>query len=168
MPGLFCACRGAAVTLAPSQTPVMSVLYQDRKTGKRVRRVGGGSVKEEFCLVKGNDGQPYWASLEQLLPCDETTGAVDFDHTYVKADDPEEVIPEPVVPLVETRLNINVATAEEIAKRVPGIGYRVAKKIKELQLSQPGELYRNLEQIKGASTRVNWDEVLRANQLFIG
>lgn len=119
-------------------------------------------------MVRGNDNVAYYASLEQLLPCDEATGAPDFDHQYVKAEDPEEQIPEPVVDLIETRLNVNTATAEDIAKRVGGIGYRVAKKIKELQLSQPGEVYRHLDQIKAASTRVNWDEVLRANQLFIG
>jgi hypothetical protein len=160
--------RGGLDTLPAHRRSFVSVLYQDRKTGKRVRRVGGGSLKDDFVLVKGNDNNAYWASLEQLLPCDEATGAVDFDHAYVKPDDPEEAIPEPVVSLVETRLNINMATAEEIAKRVPGIGYRVAKKIKELQLNQPGEVYRHLDQIKAASPRVNWDEVLRANQLFIG
>ena len=164
----LCASERGLVTLAFSLSALVSVLYQDKRTGKRVRRVGGGNNKEEWTLVKGNDNVAYYASLEQLLPCDEKTGTPDFDHTYVKADDPEELIPEPVVDLIETRLNINTATAEEIAKRCAGIGYRVAKKIKELQLSQPGEVYRHLDQIKAASTRVNWDEVVRSNQLFIG
>lgn len=166
----LCLCGGGGGRYPPAQSiqASVSVLYQDKRTGKRVRRIGGGSNKEDFVMVKGNDNVPYYASLENLLPCDESTGTPDFDHQFVKADDPEEAIPEPVIALVETRLNVNTATAEEIAKRCTGIGYRVAKKIKELQLSQPGELYRNLDQIKAASTRVNWDEVLRSNQLFIG
>jgi len=63
---------------------------------------------------------------------------------------------------------VNTASAEDIARRVPGLGYRTAKKIKSLQLSLPGEVFRNLDQLKASSTRVNWDEVFKSNQLFLG
>lgn len=145
----------------------MPVIYQDKKTGQRVIQVGGGAGKEDFCLVKGPNGVPYYASLSQLMPCDES-GTPDFDARYEKPEEPDEAVPPPVIDIIETRLNVNTATAEEIARRVPGLGYRTAKKIKSLQLSLPGEVYRHLDQLKAASTRVNWDEVFRQNLIFLG
>ena len=118
-------------------------------------------------MVKGPDGVPYYASLSQLMPCD-SKGTPDFDARYEKEEEPDEVIPAPIIDIVETRLNVNTATAEEIARRVPGLGYRTAKKLKGLQLSLPGEVFRNLEQLKASSTRVNWDEIFKSNQLFLG
>lgn len=146
----------------------MATVYQDRKTGKRVVQVGGGGGgKDEFALVKGPDGVPYYASLSQLMPCDER-GTPDFDARYERPDDPEEAIPAPVIDIVETRLNVNTATAEDLARKVPGLGYRTAKKIKSLQLTLPGEVFRNLDQLRASSTRVNWDEVFRQNLIFLG
>lgn len=142
-------------------------IFQDRRTGKRVKQLGGGGGKEDFVLVKGSDGVPYYASLTQLMPCDDK-GTPDFKAVYEKPEDPEEKIPEPVIDIVETRLNVNTATAEELAKRVPGLGYRTAKKLKSLQLSMPGEVFRNLDQLKAASTRVNWDAIIEENVLFVG
>ena len=118
-------------------------------------------------MVRGSDGIVYYASLSQLMPCDET-GKPDFDAAYERPDEPEEAIPAPVIDIIETRLNINAATAEEIARRIPGLGYRTAKKLKDLQLSLPGEVFRNLDQLKPASTRANWDEIFKSNQLFLG
>ena len=141
-------------------------VYQDRRTGRRVTKIGGPS-SEEICMVKGPDGVPYYASLSQLMPCD-ATGTPDFDAAYERPEEPDEAIPTPIIDIVETRLNVNSATAEEIARRVPGLGYRTAKKLKGLQLSLPGEVFRNLEQLKAASTRVNWDEIFKSNQLFLG
>lgn len=146
----------------------MATVYQDRKTGKRVVQVGGATGgKEEFCLVRGADGKVFYASMNQLMPCDDE-GKPDFDARFERPEEPEEKVPDPVIPLAETRLNINTATAEEIARRVPGIGYRTAKKIKGIQLTLPGEVFRTLDQIKVASTRVNWDEVIRQNLIFLG
>lgn len=144
------------------------MIFQDRKTGKRVIQVGGASTgKEEFTMVRGSDGIVYYASMAQLMPCD-SQGTPDFDARYEKEEEPDEVIPAPIIDIIETRLNVNTATAEEIARRVPGLGYRTAKKLKGLQLSLPGEVFRNLDQLKAASTRVNWDEIFKSNQLFLG
>jgi len=118
-------------------------------------------------MVRGSDGIVYYASLSQLMPCD-SKGTPDFDSHYERPEEPEEAIPAPIIDIVETRLNVNTATAEEIARRVPGLGYRTAKKLKGLQLSLPGEVFRNLEQLKASSTRVNWDEIFKSNQLFLG
>lgn len=146
----------------------MATVFQDRKTGKRVIQVGGASGgKEPFCLVKDSAGVVFYASMEQLMPCDDD-GRPDFDAKFERPEEPEEKVPDPVIAITETRLNVNMATAEEIARRVPGIGYRTAKKLKALQLTLPGEVFRTLDQIRAASTRVNWDEVIRQNQLYLG
>jgi len=168
-PSFLCGITGLLPTLAPhpSELAVSQAIFQDRKTGKRVLQVGGGGGKEDFVMVKGPDGVPYYASLAQLMPCDDK-GTPDFDACYEKPEDPEEAIPAPVIDIIETRLNINTATAEEIARRVPGLGYRTAKKLKSLQLTLPGEVFRNLDQLKASSTRVNWDEIFRQNQIFLG
>lgn len=146
----------------------MAAVYQDRKTGKRVRRVGAEGGKEEFVLVKGQDNVPYYSLLSNLIPCDEK-GTPDFSSTAAgpAGEEVDEPIPDPIIDIAETRLNINTATAEEIAKRVPGVGYRVAKTIKANQLSQPGEVYRTLDQLRSASTRVNWDTVFSSNTIYL-
>lgn len=143
------------------------MIFQDRRTGKRVKQVGGGATKEEFVLVAGIDNVPYYAQLSQLMPCDEE-GRPDFDAVYESPQEAkEDALPAPLLPVSETRLNINTATAEEIATRCPQIGYRVAKAIKRNQTAQPGEIYRTLDQIKASSSRLNWDEIFRQNQIFV-
>ncbi len=142
-------------------------IFQDRKTGKRVRLVGSQGGKEEYVLVRGQDGVPYHALLSQLLPCD-SVGTPDFRAVVTRAEEAEEAIPAPVIDLIETRVNVNTATAEDLAKRIPGLGYRTAKRIKELQLSLPGEMFRTLDQLKASSSRVNWEAIFEENVMFIG
>ncbi len=142
-------------------------LFQDSRTGKRVRRVGAAATKEGFVLVSSGEGQTYYASLDKLLPLDEV-GTPDYDAKPPAPEVPEEVMPEPVVDLVETRLNLNVATAEQIAKKIPGITYPTAKAIVALRLTLPGEVFRTLDQVRNASSRVAWDKVLRENLMFLG
>lgn len=165
-----CAAAGAVLTLLPVPVkPAVVTIYQDKRTGKRVRRVGAEGGKEEFVLVKGQDNAPYYALLSNLIPCD-ADGTPDFSTTAAGAPEEEadEAIPDPIIDIAETRLNVNTATAEEIAKRVPGVGYRVAKTIKSNQLSQPGEIYRTLDQLRSASSRVAWDKVFASNTLYVG
>lgn len=144
-----------------------SQMYLDSRTGKLVRQVGGGGNAEEFVMVMGNDKAPYHVLLSKLVPCD-ASGVPNYDLVYQKPPEADETPPPPVVDVIDNRLNINTATAEEIHKRVPGIGYRTAKKIKEVQSTLPGEVFRNLEQIKVASARLNWESVFRQNLLYIG
>lgn len=147
----------------------VSTFYQDRRNGQRVRLVGGGSEKEEFLLVEGQDRKPYYAQKTQLVPCDDT-GRPDFDSRLEGVIDKEakdEKVPEPVIPIVETRLNLNMASAEEIAKRVPGVGYRIAKRIVDTRMTLPSEKFVNLEQVQQVSSRVNWEEVFRADVVFV-
>ena len=150
-------------------TRLVSAIFQDKKNGVRVRQVGGSSGSEGFMLVQANSGPPYYVSRKHLMPCDEK-GNPD---TSATAENPEEeaaldLVPEPKVGVIETRLNLNAASAEEIARRIPGIGYRTAKKIKEMQLTQPGEQFRHIDQVKACGPRVNWDAVMESNPFFLG
>lgn len=143
-----------------------NAVFQDRRTGKRVRRIGA-SVADGSVLVKGQDNVPYYASLSELMPCD-AQGVPDRSVNLVPEEQREDPLPDPIIDIPENRLNVNLATAEEIARRVPGVGYRVAKAIKQQQLTMPGEVYRNLDQLRNVSKRINWDQVLESNTLFIG
>jgi competence ComEA-like helix-hairpin-helix protein len=71
-----------------------------------------------------------------------------------------------VIP-VDTRLNINTASAEAIAKAVKGIGYSTARRIVELRMSLSGERFSNLDQLKRIG-RVDWDEVIAADLIYVG
>lgn len=147
----------------------MQTLFQYKKNGSRVRQVGGHSDNEGFLLVQGETGPPFYASRKSLMPCDEQ-GNPDRDATAELPDieDTPEGVPPPKMGVIETRLNLNTASAEEIARRIPGIGYTTAKRIKSVQLAQPGEVFRSLDQIQPLAPRANWTELLAANTFFLG
>ena len=75
-------------------------------------------------------------------------------------------MPETVVPQEDTRLNLNTASAEIIAKRLPGVGYTTAKRIVELKMSLSGERFSNLKQLENIP-RVNWDQLIADDLIFI-
>ena len=59
-----------------------------------------------------------------------------------------------------------MATAEQIAKRLPGVGYTTAKRIVELRMSMSGERFSNLKQLENIP-RVNWDAIIEEDLIFI-
>jgi DNA uptake protein ComE-like DNA-binding protein len=59
-------------------------------------------------------------------------------------------------------MNINTASARQIADALPGVGLKTARDIKDLQMSMPGERFQRLEQLKGIK-RVDWDEIFKEN-----
>ncbi len=63
---------------------------------------------------------------------------------------------------LDTRININTASARQIADALPGVGLKTARDIKDLQLSLPGEKFTRLDQLK-AIKRVDWDELFKEN-----
>ena len=78
----------------------------------------------------------------------------------------QEEFKEPVVPIEDRRLNMNTATAEIIAKRLPGVGYTTAKRIIELRMSLSGERFNNLKQLENIP-RVNWEQLIEDDLIFI-
>lgn len=63
---------------------------------------------------------------------------------------------------LDTRININTASARQIADALPGVGLKTARDIKDLQMSMPGEKFLKLEQLKSIK-RVDWDEIFKDN-----
>ena len=107
-------------------------LFQDSKTGKLVEFIS--THDKEFAMVKDAGGNVTFMTLDQLVPYDRDKGRM------VKIAQMDEVIheeplPDPIVPIEDMRLNLNAAQAEQIAKRLPGVGFATAKKIVELRMS---------------------------------
>ena len=63
---------------------------------------------------------------------------------------------------LDRRLNINTASARQIADSLPGVGLKTARDIKDLQTTMTGERYTKLEQLKGIK-RIDWDAIFKEN-----
>ena len=138
-------------------------LFQDQKTGKLVEFIS--KHDKEFAMVKDAAGNITFLTLEQLTPYEQGKGRL----AKVKAPElhvPEEEAPKSVVPIEDTRLNLNFAPAEQIAKRLPGVGFATAKKIVELRMSLSGERFANLKQLENIP-RVNWEQLIEEDLIFI-
>jgi hypothetical protein len=138
-------------------------LFQDQRTGKLVEFVS--KHDKEFAMVKDAAGNVTFMTLEQLVPYDKDKGRL----AKIKAPElivPEEQAPEAIVPIEDTRLNLNSAPAEQIAKRLPGVGFATAKKIVELRMSLSGERFANLKQLENIP-RVNWEQLIEEDLIFI-
>ena len=140
-----------------------SKLFQDSKTGKLVEFIS--KHDKEFAMVKDAGGNVMFMTLEQLVPYDAKRGRM----AKVAAPElivPEEPAPDTVVPIEDIRLNLNAAPAEQIAKRLPGVGFATAKKIVELRMSLSGERFSNLKQLENIP-RVNWEQLIEDDLIFI-
>lgn len=142
----------------------MSNLFQDTKTGALVEFIS--KHDKEFAMVKGANGAISYVTLDQLVPYDPEKGRLEKVKAPQIATEPEEKLPERVVPLEDRRLNLNAAEAEQIAKRLPGVGYSTAKRIVELRMSLSGERFTNLKQLENIP-RVNWEQLIKDDLIFI-
>ena len=138
-------------------------LFQDTRTGKLVEFVS--KHDKEFAMVKDAAGNVTFMTLEQLVPYDRDKGRL----AKIKTPElhvPEEEAPPAIVPIEDTRLNLNTAPPEQIAKRLPGVGFATAKKIVELRMSLSGERFANLKQLENIP-RVNWEQLIEEDLIFI-
>ena len=142
----------------------MSNLFQDTKTGALVEFIS--KHDKEYAMVKGSNGAISYVTLDQLVPYDPKKGRLEKVTAPQIAIEKEEKLPERVVPLEDTRLNLNAAEAEQIAKRLPGVGYSTAKRIVELRMSLSGERFTNLKQLENIP-RVNWEQLIKDELIFI-
>jgi DNA uptake protein ComE-like DNA-binding protein len=67
---------------------------------------------------------------------------------------------------IDVRLNVNTASARQIADALPGVGLKTARDIKDLQSSMLGEKFIKLEQLKSIK-RVDWDELIKENLIRV-
>ena len=120
------------------ENPQVSNLMQDQKTGKLVEFIG--THDKEYAMIRDGAGNVSYVTLEQLIPYSprkrEAKTKVAAPQLAVEK---EEELPKTVVPAEDARLNMNTASAEMIAKRLPGVGYTTAKRIVELRMSLSGE-----------------------------
>jgi competence ComEA-like helix-hairpin-helix protein len=141
-------------------------LYQNTKNGQIVEFIAHHD--KDWAMIKNSVGAIQYIALADLVSYEPGRGRTGEVPKPQSAEQPvdEDLIPESVIP-VDTRLNINTASAEAIAKAVKGIGYSTARKIVELRMSLSGERFTNMDQLKKIS-RVDWDEVLGADLIYIG
>jgi type II secretory pathway component PulK len=142
----------------------MSNLFQDKKTGKLVEFIN--KHDKEYAMVRDAGGNIAYVNLDALVPYDKDKGRLSNVAAPQVAPEPEEQLPETVVPIEDTRLNLNTAPAEQIAKRLPGVGYATAKRIVEMRMSLSGERFANLAQLENIP-RVNWEQLIEDDLIFI-
>ena len=143
---------------------VMSKLFQDTKTGKLVEWIS--KHDKDYAMVRDASGNVNYLTVDQLVPYDKDKGRLAKVSAPETTPPKEEEPPKTVVPIEETRLNLNTATAEFIQKRLPGVGYATAKKIVELRMSLSGERFANLGQLENIP-RVNWQQLIEEDLIFI-
>ena len=141
----------------------MSNLFQDTKTGKLVEFIS--KHDKDYAMVKDASGNVTYLTLDQMVPYEQGKGRL-AKVTAPILEVKEEEAPNRVVPLEESRLNLNTATAEFIQKRLPGVGFATAKKIIEMRMSLSGERFANLKQLENIP-RVNWEQLIEEDLIFI-
>lgn len=141
-------------------------LYQNTKNGQIVEFIAHHD--KDWAMIRNSAGAIQYLALADLVAYEPGKGRVGEGPKPQSAEQSvdEDAIPESVIP-VDTRLNINTASAEAIAKAVKGIGYSTAKKIVELRMSLSGERFSSLDQLKRIG-RVDWDEVIAADLIYVG
>ena len=141
------------------------MLYQHKITGGLVEKISqhGEGI---FMVVNANDEVDY-VHEDDLIPCLEATNekiqteerlTAELKATGDKDGKPtnKETFP------LDRRLNINNASARQIADTLPGVGLKTGRDIKDLQTTMTGERYTKLEQLKGIK-RIDWDAIFKEN-----
>jgi hypothetical protein len=141
------------------------MLYQYKPTGGIVEVVskhGDGILmcvdsQDEVIYVEENDLLPHLEATNEKIRTEERlTAQLEAEGVRPAKPTTRETFP------VDVRININAATARQIADALPGVGLKTARDIKDLQTSMPGEKFLKLEQLK-AIKRVDWEEIFKDN-----
>ena len=141
------------------------MLYQHKVTGGLVEKISqhGEGI---FMVVNANDEVDY-VHEDDLIPHLEATNekikteerlTAELKATGDKSAKPtnRETFP------LDRRLNINTASARQIADTLPGVGLKTARDIKDLQTTMTGERYTKLEQLRNIK-RIDWDAIFKEN-----
>lgn len=145
------------------------MLYQYKPTGGLVEMISkhGDNVvmcvdaQDEVLYVEEQDLIPHLEATNEKIRTEERLTA-QLEQEGVK---PAIPLPKETFP-VDVRININTASARQIADALPGVGLKTARDIKDLQLSMPGEKFLKLDQLK-AIKRVDWDEIIKENLIRV-
>jgi len=141
------------------------MLYQHKITGGLVEKIsqhGEGifmvvNANDEVDYVHEDDLVPHLEATNEKIKTEERLTA-ELKATGDKSAKPtnRETFP------LDRRLNINTASARQIADTLPGVGLKTARDIKDLQTTMTGERYTKLEQLKGIK-RIDWDAIFKDN-----
>jgi len=141
------------------------MLYQHKVTGGLVEKISqhGDGI---FMVVNANDEVDYVHEDDLIPHIDATNEKIRTEERLtaeLKATGDKSAKPtnKETFPL-DRRLNINTASARQIADSLPGVGLKTARDIKDLQTTMTGERYTKLEQLKGIK-RIDWDAIFKEN-----
>ena len=113
--------------------------------------------QDEVLYVEEADLIPHLeATTEQIKTEERLTAQLEAEGVKPAVPTKKETFP------LDTRININTASARQIADSLPGVGLKTARDIKDLQLTLPGEKFQRLEQLKSIK-RIDWDEIFKEN-----
>ena len=145
------------------------MLYHYKTTGGLVEvisRHGDGIMmcidsQDEVLYVEESELVPHLdATSEQVKTEERLTEQLKSEGVNPAKPTKKETFP------IDVRLNINTASARQIADALPGVGLKTARDIKDLQSSMLGEKFIKLEQLKSIK-RVDWDELIKENLIRV-
>jgi|TARA_A100001391_G_scaffold162990_2_gene122224 DNA uptake protein ComE-like DNA-binding protein len=142
------------------------MLYQHKTTGGLVEKISRHgddgtwmvmNANDEVDYVHENDLIPNLAATNEKIKTEERL----TDELKASGDKSAKPTNRETFP-IDHRLNINTASARQIADSLPGVGLKTARDIKDLQTTMTGERYTKLEQLKGIK-RIDWDAIFKEN-----
>ena len=141
------------------------MLYQHKITGGLVEKISqhGDGI---YMVVYANDEVDYVHEDDLIPHLDATNEKIKTEERLTaelqsSGDKSAKPTNRETFPL-DRRLNINTASARQIADTLPGVGLKTARDIKDLQTTMTGERYTKLEQLKGIK-RIDWDAIFKDN-----
>ena len=141
------------------------MLYQYKPTGGLVEVISQHGEGIMMCVVAQDE--VIYADQSDLIPqVDATTEKIRTEERLtaeLAADgvNPAKLTTRETFP-IDVRVNINTASARQIADALPGVGLKTARDIKDLQTSCSGERFQKLEQLRSIK-RVDWDQIFEEN-----
>ena len=141
------------------------MLYQYKPTGGLVEVIsqhGDGimmcvDAQDEVIYADETDLTPQvGATTEKIRTEERLTAELAADGVKPAKLTTRETFP------VDVRVNINTASARQIADALPGVGLKTARDIKDLQTTCSGERFQKLEQLRSIK-RVDWDTIFTEN-----
>jgi len=145
------------------------MLYQYKPTGSLVEKIsqhGDGIImcidsQDEVLYVEESELVPHLdATSDQVKTEERLTEQLKAEGVNPAKPTKKETFP------IDVRLNVNTASARQIADALPGVGLKTARDIKDLQSSMLGEKFIKLEQLKSIK-RVDWDELIKENLIRV-
>ena len=145
------------------------MLYRYKETGAIVEKIsqhGPGIVmctdaQDEVLYIEESELVPHLeATTEKVKTEERLTEQLKQEGVNPPKPTKKEIFP------VDVRVNINTASARQLADALPGVGLKTAREIKDLQSSMLGEKFIKLEQLR-AIKRIDWDELIKDNLIRV-